>query len=38
MVHFDMRNRGNGMKIHAAAEAHKSRKAWPDAHAAPAAH
>jgi hypothetical protein len=44
MMHFDMRNTGNGAKIHAAADAYKaskeaeSAKAWRDAHAAPAAH
>ena len=26
MMHFDMRNRGAGAKIHSAAEAYKSRK------------
>jgi hypothetical protein len=40
MMHFDMRNKGNGATIHAAAESYKSRKeaesakAWQDAHAA----
>ncbi len=44
MMHFDMRSKGNGAKVYAAAEAYKSRKeaesakAWQDAHPAPAAH
>jgi hypothetical protein len=44
MMHFDMRNKGNGAKIHAAAESYKSRKeaesakAFQDAHAASGAH
>ena len=43
MMHFDMRNKGNGAKIQAAAVSYKSRKeaesskAWKDAHPAPAA-
>jgi hypothetical protein len=43
MMHFDMRNKGNGAKVYAAADAYKSRKeaesskAWQEAHAAPAA-
>jgi hypothetical protein len=42
MMHFDMRNKGNGAKIHSAAVSYKSRKeaeaskAWKDAHPAPA--
>lgn len=44
MMHFDMRNKGNGAKIQAAAESYKLRKqaesskAWKDAHPAPAPH
>ncbi len=43
MMHFDMRNKGNGAKIQAAAVSYKLRKeaesakAWQDAHPAPAA-
>ncbi len=44
MMHFDMRNKGNGAKIHTAAASYKLRKeaestkARQDAHAASAAH